>query len=372
MLLNFVEALGRLGRDAGFRIANEVQPESSYVFTQLLPETTLPTYDVKAANMTVRATMAGLVGMDSAYPPGGVVSSSTFMAESAKLANEVYLPEETIRHLQTVVQQLALNSAPTVDYVANEALNFLNKAVIQPHRDVMEWLRGQALAYGAIDWTFNQKNLLVDYGIPTANKLTERTTGNSDAYGHSTSKFWVDMREARRVLRYNVRGFWLNSTTLDEIVNNAANSIEITSQDNSRIEFRRLTTIGGNTMQSSDARDRVTFFIYDGEGEILDPADYSKTKIVKYLPDGKIIAVGNNVRSGYRVGEGSTPDPLADRALGYTHIAPTVEAGGRPGRWAELYTPQDKPYQLNGRGVTNGLPVIEAPHKIVIMTTEIA
>ena len=371
MLLNFVEALSRLGRDAGFRIANEVRPDNTYAFRAFLPERNMPTYDVKAANMTVRSTMAGLVGMDSAYPPGGVVESSYFLAESAKLANEVYLPEETIRHMQSILLQMAVNQTPTLDFIANEALNFLNKAVIQPHRDVMEWLRGQALCNGAIDWTFNQKRLYVDYGVPAANKLTTRTNSNNDSYGDSASAFWTDIRAARQALRYNVRGFWLNSRTLDEILNNSVNSLEVLSQTNAGAEVRKFTTIGGNTVPAQDARDRVILNLYDGEGEILDPADRSKTKVVKFLPDGKIIGVGNNSRSGYRVGEGSTADPEADTALGYTHIAPTVEAGGRPGLWAELYTPQDKPYQLNGRGVTNGLPVLEAPQKIVIMTTEL-
>lgn len=372
MILDFAVALARLGANAGFRIANEVRPDSDYALNGLLPETNQPTYDVKAANMTIRATMAGLVGMDSAYPPGGVVQSARFMAESAKIANEVYMPEETLRQLQTILQQMGLTQNATVDYITNEALNFLNKVIIQPHRDTMEWLRGQALAKGAIDWTFNQKRLQIDYGIPSGNKLTARTISNSDAYGSASSKFWDDVREARRVLKYNVRAFYLNSRTMDAILFNNANAVEVLNQTDMAVTVRRLRTIGGNTVSSSDARDTVTFNLYDGEGEIMNPSNPATTTILKFIPDGKIIAIGNNLRSGYRVGEGSTPNPEADRAVGYTHIAPTVEGGGRMGRWAELYTPEGKPYQLHGRAVTNGLPVIEAPEKIAILTTELA
>lgn len=372
MNLDFAQAIKDLGPDAGFRIANEVRPSANYALEMLLPETNVASYQVKASHMRVRSTMAGLVGMDSAYPPGGVVEMSRFMEESAKIANEVMLPEETLRQLQYVLMQLQIAGGATNEFIQREALNFLQKAVIQPHFDTAEWLRGQALATGAIDWTFNQKRLQVDYGIPAANILTERTTANSDAYGAASSAFWTDILEARRLLRYNVRGFWLNSATLDEILFNNANSLEILSQTDASVQVRKLRTVGGNTLPESDARYGVTLNIYDNEGDILDPANTAVPQTVKFLPDGKIIAVGNNNRSGYRVGEGSTNDPRYDRALGYTHVAPTVEGGGRPGRWSELYTPQDKPYQLHGRGVQNILPVIEAPEKIVILTTELA
>jgi hypothetical protein len=67
---------------------------------------------------------------------------------------------------------------------------------------------------------------------------------------------------------------------------------------------------------------------------------------------------------------GSTIDPAADMALGYTHIAPTVEGNGLPGRWADLGTPDERPWELRGRGVSNVLPVIENPDKLVVLHTE--
>lgn len=369
MELNFTEALTKIGPDAGFRIANEVRAEGDYALTMLLPEQTRQTYSIEAAHMIVRATMAGLVGMDSPYPPGGVVESGTFNAKSAKLANEVSLPEETIRQLQYTLA-LITNASVALNTTVLEALNFLNKVVVQPHRDVMEWLRGQALSSGVIDWTFNGIKLYVDYGVPTANKFTIRTIGSNNAYSGSASMFWADIRAAQEKLNYDVRGYWLNSVTLNVILANTVNGMALLSRTDSMVTLRRYVSIQGNTQFSDDARDLITFNIYDGEGEVLDPAAPSTTKKLKFIPNGKIIAVGNNNRRGYRPGEGATRDPIYERALGYTHIAPTVEGGGRAGRWAELYIPQGRPYQINGRGVTNGLPVIEAPDKIVILTTE--
>jgi hypothetical protein len=99
--------------------------------------------------------------------------------------------------------------------------------------------------------------------------------------------------------------------------------------------------------------------MYDGEGDVIDPADPSKVKHLPFMTPGKLLYVGNNRRSGYRVGEGSTPDPIRDQALGYTHLAPTVESGGAPGRWAQLVTPQLQPWELHAMGAENGLPVRE-------------
>ena len=83
---------------------------------------------------------------------------------------------------------------------------------------------------------------------------------------------------------------------------------------------------------------------------------------------GKIVAVGNNSGTSYVVGAGAT-QPIENR-LGYTHLGPTVEGGGTPGRWAEVYVPEAAPWSFAGRGAANILPVIEAPEKIVIMTTD--
>lgn len=370
MDLNFVAILLALGPDAIFRIANAARPATNYLFATLLPEMLKPTYHVESGTMTVRATMAGMVGMDSPYPPGGMVETSAFLEQSAKLAITARLTEAVLRELQQLLMQLQLSGGNTTEMLQREALNFLQKVIIQAQLDRSEWLRGQALINGEIDWTFNQKNLLVDYGIPSGNLLTNRT-GN-DAYGGSTSKFWTDIRTAKQLLRYNVRAFIAHSDTIDEIVNNSVNAVNVVNQSVNGMEIVKFATIGGNTVPSPDQRDRVTLIAYDEEGEIMDLSNPGQTVIIPFMSAGKILAVGNNNRSGYRVGQGSTDDPTQDLALGYTHVAPTVEGGGRPGRWARLYTPEGQPWQLVGEGVSNELPVIENPEKIVVLSTDMS
>jgi hypothetical protein len=311
MNFSFAEALALLGQDASFRIANAARPPANYLYNTFLPERNMPTYHVDAANMMVRTTMAGLVAMDSPYPPGGTVQIEKFLEQSAKLGITNTLTEEALRQLQMMMLQLQSTGQLTNDFLQREALNFLQKVIIQGMLDAAEWLRGQALVTGAINWTFNQKNLLVSYGIPAGNFLTTRTDSSNDAYGDSASAFWTDVAAARQKLRYNLRAAVLNSVTLDEILGNSVNTLQIVSQDNARVSLRRYRTVGGNTVVDDDARYRIDFIIYDEEVEVLDTTAglLGRTQTVKLMPDGKILFVGGTSNNGYRVGQGSTDNP---------------------------------------------------------------
>lgn len=364
---NFNEVIADLGDFTAFEIANEARPPARYLFSTLLPETNVADYNVETGSMQITPTMAGLAAESSPYPKGGHISVSKFLEKTAKIANEVSLGEGQLRKLQGFIQRIRSQGNPTNDFLVNEVLNFLNKVIIQGHLDVMEYLRGKALVNGAIDWTFGNQNLTVDYGIPAGNFLPQAT--GAEAYDKASSTLWDDIRKVREVLNYNVRAMIAHPTTLFAIIGNDANNLEVLSDENGIFRFRRL--IGNNERPSQDSRDMVEIISYGEQGEIIDPANPDQTIQIDYMPVGKILCVANNTRSNYRVGEGATDDPELDRALGYTHIAPTVEGGGTPGRWARLFTPQTRPWQLVGQGVTNGLPVIEAEKKIAVLDTEI-
>lgn len=364
MWLNFAAVIAALGANAAFRIANAARVPGDYLFATLLPERNLYSYNVEAGGMTVRGTMAGMVGMDSPYPPGGFIDISTFAEKTTKIANEVALSEQALRTLQEMVMRLAINRQPTTQVVTDEVLNFLNKVVLQPHMDRMEWLRGQALR-GSINWEFGGKQLSISYGIPTANILTQRT-GN-DGYGGSSSKLWEDVSALRRVLRQRNRAIIATSATIDLIRYNPANSLATINEVNGVFTFRRLNTQGQFTQ---DVGDQFSLIAYDKEGEIIDPANPAQTIKVPFHKDGVLLAIGENGQSGYVPGMGSNDQSDDAINLGYTHIAPTTEGGGAPGRWAQLYTPEAAPWSLRGRAVTNGLPVIEAPDKIAIARTD--
>lgn len=362
MNLNFAAALAALGVGAAFRIANEARVAGSYLFQTFLPERKKFTYNVTAGNMTVRTTMAGLVGMDSPYPPGGLVELTTFLENTAKIAIETPMTEQAQRELQDMLLRLGLRGDSNTEAHAREALNFLDKVIVQALIDVTEWLRGQALL-DQLNWTFGGKTLQVTYGVPTLHKITR---AGADGYGGTTSKFWTDLRTLRSKLKGNVRAIVAHSETIDMIRYNTANNLAAVSDVGGVFRFRKLNANGQFT---ADAADVVEMIAYDLEAEILDLANPGATTVIPFMPRGKILGIGQNTRSGYQVGAGSTPDPLDAQALGYTHLAPTVE-GGVPGRWAQMFTPENQPWQLRARGAQNVLPVVENPEKIVVLTTD--
>lgn len=366
MNLNFAALITAIMRGILFNIANQARPASSYLFSQFLPEIPRPDYQAKSGNMKVRSTLAGLAAMDSPYPESGLVEVGTFNEETAKIANQATLTEQALRTLQGMATQLQLSGASTNDFLQREMLNFYNKVIVQGHLDTMEYLRGQALINHKIDWKFNKKWLLVDYGINAKYRLANRT-GN-DAYGGTTSKFWDDVAALQKLLRYNVRALIAHSDTINVILNNQANAVQVTSQTPGRFVIRKMVEQNGTNVPSSDARDTVTLIAYDLEVEVLNPASAGGTIILPVMTRGKILAVANDGESGYIVGQGATPN--LPTSLGYTHLAPTVEGGGAMGRWGELFTPEREPYQLVGRGVTNGLPVISAEDKLAVASTD--
>lgn len=370
MDFTFLPALTQLGVMFALRLINAARPGSAYFFASILPERPMTSYEVKNGSMTVKSAMAGLVGMDSPYPQTGVVEVSTFMERSAKLANSATFTEEALRTLQAMMEKLQLSGAPTNERLVEEVLNFTNAVLIQPHLDTAEWLRGQALCTGGIDWKFGNTELKVDYGIPAGNKLTART--GSNAYGGSTSKFWDDTKLQGRALR-GASGIirLMHPDLVEDVVANAVNNIRVVSEDASQITLQRMIPQNGTNTPSSDARDSVTIIKYGLEAEVLDPANPDRTKIVPMMPKTGYIALGTGVNRGYVVGAGSRQPEAYE--LGYTHLAPTVEGSGAPGRWARVYTPQERPWQLRGEAVANLLPVIDAHsvNRIVIAKSDL-
>lgn len=368
MEFNLAQALANLEQGDVFQVANTARPGDVYLFASFLPERPRQDYQATSGTMTVRSTMAGLVGMDSPYPPGGAVEVTGFSEQTAKTALHVAMPEKNLRDLHELLRVTRSGGGETNQVAMQEAFNFFNKVIVQGQLDLSEWLRAQALITGGIDWTFNKKRLLVDYGVPAGNFLPART-GN-DGYGGSASKFWSDVRAIKRLLK-SVRAWVMHSNTYEMIIANPVNNISITSEtDNAGgINTHRLGRIVGNTERvSTDARDMVTIITYDLEAEVLDPANPENTIQLQFMPEGAMLAVGNNLNRGFVVGAGSTPSP--ENNLGYHHLAPTIEGNNRPGRWGRLYVPEERQWSLVAEGAANELPVIEAPEKLAVATTD--
>jgi len=369
MEIFFTEALQRLGPDAAFRIINEARPGNVYLLSTLLPERSMPSYEVRGGSLVVHSTMAGLVGLDSPYPPSGAMSVSAFLERTAKLANEVVMSEHALRTLQEMM--LRVGQQDMTERLVEEVLNFTDAVLVQPHLDAAEYLRGQALGNGMIEWNYGSTSMTVDYGIPTTNRLPVRT--GADAYGGSSSKFWDDIRLQNRLLRFASRIVRIaHPDLIDSIIYNDANALQVLSITENTITVRRVVSTGGTPVASNDARDVVEIIRYGMEGEVINPDNPTQTIRVPFWPRNKLVAIGLGTGRGYVVGSGSRP--AEDTALGYTHLAPTVESGGKPGRWARVHTPPDRPWQLIGQAVSNVLPVIDAQcvNRIVIATSDVS
>ncbi len=376
--INFAAALAGLrasggGVDPAFRIINGARVQRDYLWATFLPERLVNSYDVKAGALKIIPTMAGMTGADSPYAPAGIMDISTFLASTAKIANTVPLTEMFMRNLHQTLQAADRDVAGD-EATINIVLNFINLLLVQAHLDRMEALRGELFTTGEIDWTFNGKNLAVTYGVPGGNILTSRT-GN-DRYGGSSSKFWTDIRAGRSLLKGQVRAIIAHPDTIDQIVSNDVNKI-VVNADNFAGPVpivRNLGTLAtGPIIPSPDARDRMTIIGYGKEGSILDPANPGETIAVPFCSTGRVVMIGNPPPQGFGVDLGANEEALEDQLpLGYTHIGPTVEGKGALGRWAKVYTPEAEDWLLVGKAVTNGLPMLEAPTKVVILRTDMA
>lgn len=369
--MSFVEALRQLPEEDVLLVAREARPTSDYIWETILPDRPRRSYYVSNKAMSVKTTMAGMVGMDSPYTPGGAVSTSTFLEQTTKLSLTISMGEQLLREIQ---DYFGPDGDPKA--LAQEALNFYRKVCIQGVLDRMEWMRGEVLRTGVLDWTYNGLNVNVDYGIPAANILTLRTIAGTDAYHLAGSGFWEDVASVHSLLKdYNSIVGIAHPNTIDAIVSQPANNIVVTGRtDNGRITLQRWVDRLGNPVESSDYRDRLTLVAHSAEGEYIDTSSIfdGTTTTVPFCKPGFITWVASGNAPGYRLGDGATTEPRNSLELGFTHIAPTVEGGGSPGIWGRLYTPEYKPWQLVADVVANMLPVIETPERIVIASTEMA
>lgn len=344
---------------------------AEYLFNTILPQRELPTYHVSGGSMRIYPTMSQLTPMDTPPKPIGAMESSFFNENTAKWGGGMHFPEERLRTLQAFAQSLATMgiqdglsisqiNAENAKQVTQTLLGF-SDLLLKSQLDNLEWLRGKALTTGAISLTNSGVELTVDYDIPTANKITRSGSGNS--YYGTTSKWWTDLRFAYTKIR-NFR-IIMNSNTYYSIIDNDVNKIRV---ENSVGDTRSIVRFTGSTeFNSPDARDRATIILYDKSGSGITPK--GTMKALPFLPDGKVVLVGEAQPDGFELTMGSTPDPDNNLALGYTHVGPTVE-GGRPGIWSRIYTPEAKPYQLLGETFVNALPVITNPNKVMILTTD--
>lgn len=391
MNLDFTAALAYLRTVSGARfevdMANAARPDAARLFTRaggVLPARQVRSYFVRNAGILIRSTMAGLVGEDSIPGPIGAAEMVSFLANTAKYGGHVRLPEAMLREMQATADEIQLGGGDSTRFVVNNILNFVEKLLIQPVLDTYEYLAARACQVGAIDWTFNQKRLQVDYAVPAGNLFAQRTLTESYVAGTvnngSASKFWTDWRAGISLLGGQPVIAIATPNTINGIVENPANSIFLTFRDTfGNANFDRIVNTTTDR-RSEDIRNQVSLTAYNQSGNIFDLTTPGQTVQVPFLSDGYIIMVGAPRRNEFgvvsdrgdeegRLGFGNeTPDPNAP-TIGYTHIGPTVENGGRTGIWSRVDVPWNMPMQLDGLVYSNGLPMLEQVDRLVVLRT---
>lgn len=370
------DAIGSLDRNDVFEIANGARPANDYLGNKIFPNINMDTYEVSGGSMTIQTTMAGLQGMDSEPTEGGYAESSEYKGNTGKISIRSVLPERMLRQLQQMMLRATAERKDTAELIGQTGLNFYNKLVVQAILDREEWLKWQVLMTGKLDWTFNGINLKADYGVPAANFLPART-GN-DRYGGSASKLWADIYLMYEKLNWEVNAFLVHPTLLRDIMSNAiVNQLQFVSQNVTTgvFSFKRIISRNGVNEISPDPRDTFTLIAYGKEGVVRDLSNIGSIKKVPFLTPGAFIAIGKPIDNSniFIIGQGSTPPPDLDSPvrLGYGHVAPTVEGGGRPGRWGKIWVPENEPEKIMARGVDNFLPVLEAEKRLVVASSEL-
>jgi hypothetical protein len=362
--LNLQNLIAKLDPQIEFELANAV-PDGEMLWASFLPERQQDSYRIEDSEMHVYSTMAGMVGRDSPYPPGGVVRAQDFKEDILKWAVETALGENDMIKLMQLAQRVGVGGRPNVQ-VVEALLNLEDKVVGQGLRDAMEWMRGQVMQTGILNFTFGQKTVNIDFGIPAGNKLSRLNSGAGSWYTSGTT-LWADLEIIRQALDRRILGMIMTETTAQTIFNTAENNIQVQqtarTRYSARYTLRRVSeSLAANTIPT-DFRSSFDIITYDRLATVYDPDGGNATGMqhIPMMADDLVVVIGQP-RGGF-FDIGSTP--LPEHTLGATVVGPTVEGGGAPGRWTRLFTPQTDPGRIIAQGATNALAFLREPRKII-------
>lgn len=366
-----------------FRLARAALQPDTYLFNRLLPRENRPDWHVTGGTMTITPTILGDVAMDSPYPPMGNLQSSAFLEKISKFGGQMFFTEQQQRELINMINALRVTASMdnrdafgdfdgqmrmfaergsadnnTINGRRINTIFGIIRSITKSHWDTGEWLSGEALTEGKINYTFNDLEMDIDYDVPAAN--IDDYAGN-DRFDQSASKWWTWVKKVHTKLDNPT--FFLNSNSYYDITENDVNKIE--TLDITGMERRIRRYRDDAIVQKRDARESMTVNVYNKAGSIMDVT--TKTLISKpFLKDKRVIAIGGLNPDAIELNLGGVTDPDNELALGYNHIGPTIEGGGRPGIWARIFTPEGKPMQILAETAANMLPMIYNPKRLMI------
>lgn len=368
-----------------FRLSRNANPPEGYLLERLLPSSNRPDWHTTGGTMTITPTLLGEVPMDSPYPPMGNMEATTFFEKISKFAGQMFFNEQQQRELINIINGIRVTASMdgrdafgdintqfnmvaqtgradnnTINGARINAVLGIVGAINKSHFDTREWLRGEALTEGRIQYTFGTVDMDIDYKIPAAQVVTY--SGN-DRFDQSASKWWTFVRLAYRL--FDNPQFFMNSESFYDIVDNDVNKVETIDITG---DVRRIARYRDDAVQQKrDARERMSLNVYNKAGSVMKVDGKVQSLVSKpFIKNKRVVVVGGLMPDGYELTLGGMTDPDNDLAIGYTHIGPTIEGGGRSGIYSRIYTPEGKPYHVLAETATNMLPVIWNPKRILI------
>lgn len=373
----------RPGETFAWRMAQNANPPSELLFNQMMPRENKNSWNVNGGTMTMTPTILGDVAMDAYPAPMGNLEATIFSENVSKFGGQMFFNEQQQREFIQAEQDIRLNASyagrdaagnmesqirmlaetgradnSTINGARiNRILGIVN-TIFASHYQTSEWLAGEALTEGKIVYTFNGLSQSINYNIPSTNFF--EYSGN-DRFDQSASKWWTFVRAVNRIL--DSPQFYMNSNSYYDIVENDVNKIQEIAIDGT---VRRMTKYRDDAItQKRDANESLSVNIYDKAGSVMD-VNTKTLKSLPFLKDKRVVVVGELNQSEIQLDLGGVTDPDNNLRIGYTHVGPSVEAGGRPGIYANIFSKPEMPMQLHVLTYVNMLPVILNPKKVII------
>lgn len=371
------------GDNFAFRLARNANAPGDLLFNKMLPRENRASWHTSGGTMTITPTILNDVAMDSDPAPMGNLESSLFSEKISKFGGQMFFNEAQQREWIEMENDIRLSASREGLNVAGDMegqlrmfgetgmadsntingrrLNIIANVIRSmqlSHFNTSEWLGGEALTEGKIEYNFSGLEMKIDYKIPSTQ--IKDYSGN-DRFDQSASKWWTFVRYCYKTFRNPM--FYMNSNSYYDIVENDVNKIQeqfITGDVRPMSKYR-----DDAVTQKQDANERVNVNIYDKAGAIMDVSTKSLTT-KPFLKNKRVVVIGELNTSQIELTLGGVTDPDNNLRIGYTHVGPTVEGGGRSGIYANIYTLPHKPQQIFTDTYVNMLPVILNPKKIII------
>ncbi|AKQ08583.1 putative major capsid protein [Bacillus phage PBC5] len=158
-------------KDAAFQgYIDNVPPARKYLLAAMLPAK--PVYDIKFAYNVINrvyARTASITGFNADAPLRDKDGLAKAFGEVAKVQHGFRLEEEELLRFNQPRNEGEKQQA--IDYVYDQTDNLITGV-----RDIEEWMRAQVLYTGQLVYNEGKININVDYGIPSANKMTAAVT----------------------------------------------------------------------------------------------------------------------------------------------------------------------------------------------------